>query len=65
VLVGGHGVCKKQYNFISVVTTPLIRVEVDKLKKVLNKYHEGYTIERANIGAWHGVEEESSQSAHI
>lgn len=35
------------------------KVEVDKLKKVLNKYHEGYTIERANIGAWHGVEEES------
>ena len=35
------------------------RVEVDKLKAVLNKYHEGWTIERGNIGAWHGVEEES------
>lgn len=35
------------------------QVEVDKLKKVLNKYHEGWTLERGNIGAWHGVEEES------
>lgn len=35
------------------------RVEVDKLKDVLSKYHQGFTIERGVVGYWEGVEEQS------
>lgn len=34
------------------------KVEVSKLKEVLNKYHQGWTMQNA-IGSWMGTEEQS------
>lgn len=34
------------------------KVEIDRLKAILNEYHEGYTMQNA-LGSWLGVEEDS------
>lgn len=34
------------------------KVEVDKLKKLLNEYHQGWTMQNA-LGSWLGTEEQS------
>lgn len=34
------------------------KVEVDKVKKILNKYHKGWTMQNA-LGSWLGTEEDS------
>lgn len=35
------------------------QVELNKIKQVLSKYHEGFTINTAQIGYWLGTEEPS------
>ena len=34
-------------------------VEINKIKQVLSKYHDGFTINTAQIGYWLGTEEPS------